>query len=98
MPDESGAFEYIAGMAVGDVTDVPEGLVVRDVPAATYAVFGCTVKTIQEAYDFIYGEWSAASGHERDVSLPGVEHYLPDMATGESPVFIHIPLRAKADA
>jgi predicted transcriptional regulator YdeE len=37
--------DYLAGMAVGDVNEVPEGLILREVPASRYAVFECTVKT-----------------------------------------------------
>ena len=95
MPDESGLFEYIAGMAVGDVADIPEGLVVREVPAATDAVVECTVATISQACSFIHGEWLPGSGYEHDASLPGLEHYPPDTTTGESPVFVHVPVRVK---
>jgi predicted transcriptional regulator YdeE len=46
--------DYLAGMAVGKVESVPEGLVLREVPAGTYAKFKGTVETIGELMD-IYG-------------------------------------------
>ncbi len=89
------AIDYIAGMAVGDVATVPEGLVVREVPAATDAVFECRVATISQTYDFIHKEWLAASEFDYDRSAPDFEHYPPDTVTGESPVFIHVPVRKR---
>lgn len=90
-----GAIDYIAGMAVGAVTTAPEGLVSREVPAATDAVFECTVATISQTYDFIHGEWLANSKYDYDRSAPEFEHYPPGTETGESPVFIHIPARKR---
>ena len=46
--------DYLAGMAVEGVVDVPEGLTLREVPASRYAVFECTVKTISDTYDWIF--------------------------------------------
>lgn len=97
MPDSEGLMEYVAGMAVGDVEAVPEGLVLREVVAARYAVFECTVGTIGEAYAHIHGMWLPSSEeYEFDDPKPGFEYYPPNTETNESPVFIHIPIRPRA--
>jgi len=96
--EESSKIEYLAGMAVGDVDSLPQGLVLRDVPAARYAVFQCTVKTIHQTYDYIFDEWFPSSPYEHDEPKPLFEHYPPDTATAESPVFLHVPIRLKGES
>lgn len=96
MPDDQGLMEYVAGMAVGDVEAVREGLVLREVPAARYAVFECTVSTIGEAYGHIHGAWLPSSEeYELHDRKPGLEYYPPNTESNESPVFIYIPVRPK---
>jgi AraC family transcriptional regulator len=93
--DEAG-FEYLAGMAIMPVQKIPAGLVVREVPAATYAVFACQVKAIGQTKRHIFGEWRSKSGREIDNSAPVFEQYPSAEDTG-SPVLIHIPIwEAKA--
>ncbi|MGD8239986.1 MAG: GyrI-like domain-containing protein [Armatimonadota bacterium] len=88
---EGGDMRYLAGMAVAGVAQVPEGLTMREVPGGRYAVFECTVATIHDAYDHIFGEWLPSSGYEHD-ARPDFERYGPDTATGEDPVLIHVPV------
>lgn len=76
LPDETGVFEYIPGVAVGEVDAVPEGLIVRDVPPGLYAAFPGRISTAQQTYDAIE-QWLASSTYSRDESRPGLEHYLP---------------------
>jgi predicted transcriptional regulator YdeE len=52
-PRSGTGMDYLAGMAVGEVESVPEGLTLREVPGSRYAVFECTVKTISDTYDWI---------------------------------------------
>lgn len=49
--DGGEAIDYLAGMAVADVVEVPDGLTLREIPASRYAVFECTVQTIDDTYD-----------------------------------------------
>jgi predicted transcriptional regulator YdeE len=90
-PDES--FDYMAGMAVGPVAETPQGLEVREVPAATYAVFACPVQSIGQTYRYIFSEWRAESGYEIDNATPAFEEYPPATAAN-APVLLHIPIRA----
>jgi predicted transcriptional regulator YdeE len=89
---EEGRFDYLAGMAITPPQTIPGGLVVREVPAATYAVFACPVAGIGQTYRHIFGEWRSASGYQIDNSAPAFEQYPPAEETA-SPVQIHIPIR-----
>ena len=93
--DEEGVIEYIAGMAVENVKDVPEGLVLRAVSAARDAVFECKVKTLGETWDYIFTQWLPASQYEYDRDVPSFEYYPPDTENDESPASIHIPIKDK---
>lgn len=87
-----GSFDYLVGMMVGKGSTPPEGVQVREVPAATYAVFACDVQAIGPAYGYIFGEWRAASGYEVDPTKCVFEQYPPATETN-APVLIHVPIR-----
>jgi len=91
--DPDGSFDYMAGMVVRPVAETSEGLEVRKVPAASYAVFACPVQSIGETYRYIFSEWRAESGYEIDNATPAFEEYPPAMETN-APVLLHIPIRA----
>ena len=91
---EEGGFDYVAGMAVAGVSTAPEGLVMRKVPAARYAVFECHVQTIGDTYRAIFGEWLPSSPYMLSSSAPSFEQYPPEGEKG-SLVRIHIPIEEK---
>ena len=66
----TGEFDYFAGMEVSSTAAIPASMVALDVPAQTYAVFPCTLPTIPETYQEIYGIWLPRSGYLR---APGPE-------------------------
>lgn len=84
-------FDYLAGMAITPVQATPAGLVVREVPAATYAVFACPVAAIGQTKHYIFGEWCSKSRFRVDTSAPTFEQYPPAEDTA-SPVLIFIPV------
>ena len=90
--DADGSFDYLTGMAVRPDAETPEGLEVRAVPAATFAVFACPVQSIGETYRYIFGEWRAESGYATDDASPAFEEYPPATDTN-APVLLHIPIR-----
>jgi predicted transcriptional regulator YdeE len=92
--EEDGIFDYVAGMVVADVGVVPEGLVVREVPAARCAVLECPLQSIGDTYRYAFAEWLPGSPYEFDSSAPAYERYSPEGDEG-SPVRIHIPIREK---
>lgn len=94
--DEPGMVDMLAGMAVGSADTVPEGLVVRIVPAAEYAVFECAMDALRPTWGAIYGRWLPSSEqHEQDETKACFEFFPPGSETGESPVLIHVPLKGK---
>lgn len=70
----SGEFDYMAGLQVSSTADIPAGMVSYDVPAQTYAVFPCTLPTLRDVFDQIYGVWLPASGYARTAG-PELELY-----------------------
>jgi AraC family transcriptional regulator len=61
-----GEFEYVACWEVTDTNNIPEGMVVRQVPAYRYAVFTHKGKldTLADTYNYIYETWLPQSGEE----------------------------------
>jgi predicted transcriptional regulator YdeE len=90
--EQQGFIEYVAGVAVENVENSPEGLVLRKIPEGQFAVFSCPVQAIGETYRHIFGEWLTTSGFQLDGSVPSFEKYPPAGDT-MSPVLIHIPIR-----
>ncbi len=90
-----GSADYLVGMAVENLTEIPEELAERVLPAAKYAVFPCTVGTIGETYGQIYGQWLPASDYEYDIMAADFELYPPDTETNQSPAEVYIPVKEK---
>ena len=92
--DASGEFDYVAAYEVGSESGIPDGLVKRDVPAQTYAVFTCTLPTIREAYQYAYKSWLPESGTQR---TPGPEFELYDQdfdpQVPTSPMYLYVPVK-----
>jgi hypothetical protein len=84
-------------MAISLAEKVPAGLVVREVPAATYAVFACPVQTIGQTKRYIFDEWGPRSSFPIDNLAPIFEQYAP-AADIVSPVRIHVPVKTAAEA
>lgn len=87
--------DCLAGMAVPADTACPDGLALREVPAARYAVFTCTLATIHNTYEHIFHTWIHASPYTHDGPKPCFEQYAPGTDSGESPVFVHIPIQRR---
>jgi predicted transcriptional regulator YdeE len=94
--DKLDLVDYVVGMAVSDKTNpLDEGLVVRPVPAAEYAVFECTVQNIGQTYQYIINKWLPASPYEISSKAASFEEYPPE-GQDKFPVRIHIPVSKKA--
>jgi AraC family transcriptional regulator len=93
MDEATGEFDYLAGFAVSDASDVPEGMVRWDVPEGTYAVFTCTLPTLGETFRQVYHTWLPQSGygpgHGMDIELYG-EGFDPQDPASEMAVYIPI--------
>lgn len=92
--DESAnEMEYVAGVEVDDVSEVPDGMVSVDVPAQTYAVFPTTLPALHETIRHIYDEWLPDSDYERSAG-PEFELYDEDFDSDDddSELYLYIPV------
>jgi AraC family transcriptional regulator len=91
--EESGAFDYIAGIEVDSSADIPEGMVSIDVPDQTYAVFTSTLPTLLKTYQHVCKTWLPQSDYRR-ADGPEFELYdatfNPADETSELHVFIPV--------
>ena len=83
----------LAGMAVRDDAEIPEGWIIRDIPAARYAVFETTLRDIGDATEYALNQWLPGSDYELDTPKPRFDLMPPDTTTQESPVSVWIPVR-----
>jgi predicted transcriptional regulator YdeE len=98
-PDDEpleGAFEYVAGLPVTKVEDVPEGFVVRQVPEHTYAIFSHkgSLAGLSKTYEYIYETWLPQSSYELAQKLD-FEYYNEDFKdfAADSVFYIYIPIK-----
>lgn len=96
--NEETEFEELAGVAVSETAEIPEGMKSADIPSGKYAVF--THKgpfmELSKTYDYIWGTWIPRSGMEVDMRSD-FEQYDMNRMFGpdhpESEVDIYIPLK-----
>jgi AraC family transcriptional regulator len=89
--------DYVVGMAVPDGTaPTSEGLVIRTIPTAQYAVFKCPVEKIGQTYQYIFGKWLPNSPYKISSIAPAFEEYPPE-GQEKLPVCIHIPVSKKSE-
>jgi predicted transcriptional regulator YdeE len=90
--------DVLAGMAVTGVTEVPAGLVLKQVPAGRYAVVETTMTNIGQTWNELNERWLPGSAYERCAS-PDIEYYSPvGESGGEMKVLICIPVREREKA
>lgn len=91
--DENGRINYLAGFAVSDANNLPDGMSSWAVPAQKYAVFPCTLQTIQQTFHHIFETWFPQSGYQKaegpDLEVYGEEF---DPETGEG-MAIYMPVK-----
>jgi predicted transcriptional regulator YdeE len=91
---QQNLIDYVTAMAVPDRSEpVNEGLVVRTVPTAQYAVFECPVEKIGQTYQYIMNKWLPASQYRINTSAASFEEYPPEGQ--DLPVCIYIPVTEK---
>jgi AraC family transcriptional regulator len=91
--EATGEFDYVAAREVESATEIAKGMTVVNIPAQTYAVFPCTLRTIQKTFEMIDSSWLPTSGYHR-VDGPEFELYDESFEAGNdnSPMFIYIPV------
>jgi AraC family transcriptional regulator len=95
--DDSGNFDYIAGVEVADFTDLPREFQRARIPAQKYAVFahGGHISDIRRTVNTIWNHWLPASGFEV-ADAPNFERYGEefDPDTGHGGFEIWVPIAA----
>jgi AraC family transcriptional regulator len=78
-PDENGKKdEFLDVLGLEVISEVNmDDFEVHTVPAAIYAEFNCTYKSSVKTNRYIYGEWFASTGYERDGTKPDIVAYFP---------------------
>jgi AraC family transcriptional regulator len=95
--DQDMIMDFIAGVEVAPGTAVPAGLVARELPAASYAVFACAMKDTMATWMAIMQEWMPTSGYEWDMSASPFEHYPPGfMGEPDEQFAIWVPVKKQA--
>jgi len=91
-----GEFEYVASLKVDKEEDIPEGLVVRHIPAAKYAVFTHvgSLDKLKDTYNYIYQTWLPQSGMQLD-GYHDFEYYNQDFKdfAPDSRFYIYVPVK-----
>jgi len=93
--DQPGGVEYLAAMVVHPSAIPPEGMLLREVPTARYAVFECAVQSIGDTYRFIFQQWLPSTSFGLSPGVPVFERYPPE-GEATSPVLIHVPITEAA--
>ena len=74
---EGKDFEYLIADNYNPCNEVPEGLVTRFIPAGTWAVFPCKLKTLQDVNTKIWSEWLPNCKEYKLSGNYDVEMYTP---------------------
>ncbi|UZD96833.1 GyrI-like domain-containing protein [Pseudomonas corrugata] len=97
-PDGQGGFEYIAGVEISRLDDLPEQYRWIEIQPAHYAVFEHRgpLKTLPGTFHYIWNVWLPQSGHEA-ADAPEFERYSEDFnpRTSEGTLEIWIPLKRR---
>lgn len=91
----SGLIDYVAGLPVKQLADIPQGMVGREVPAQTYVVMPAHgLEDIGPTYNRILKEWMPTSGYQ-PADGPDFEYYPEDFNPNdpESIVDIYFPIK-----
>ena len=94
---EPGMTDMLACMRVGELpSQLPEGLVAREIPAAQYVVATCGMNAIGATWQYLYEEWVPNSTeYTVDPTKADFEYFPPNCETGVAPVTIYVPVRKK---
>ena len=94
-PHPTARMEYIAAYKVTELTDIPNGMVGKEVPAQTYVVFQAHgLDDIGSTYHRILQEWLPASGYQPGDG-PDFELYDEefDPVTASGTLYIYFPIK-----
>ncbi len=97
--DAGGNFPYVIGDRLEPGADMSEGLIVREIPAHTWARFSCTgplPEAVQSVTKQVYSEWLPTNGVYEVAQYMEIEMYSAgDTASPEYHSEVWIPIRKK---
>ncbi|MGP4071638.1 GyrI-like domain-containing protein [Piscibacillus sp. B03] len=91
-------FLYTAGVVVTSVDDVPEGMVVKEIPEQEYAIvrYQGEIKEIGKGFNYFYNEWLPQSDYQKSGAFE--YEYYGEGFKGDSPesvLEVHFPVTKK---
>lgn len=96
--EESGEFDYLAGVEVEAADSVPNGMEAWDVDAQNYAVFPTTLSALNDTYRYASEDWLQETTNYRRTPGPEFEQYAqgfhPD--NPDSQLDLYIPIEPLA--
>ncbi len=96
--DEGNEFTYVCSVKVNDYSDIPQGMVKRDIAAQLYARFDHKgpIASLEDTLKYIWGSWLPKSKFEY-VEKPDFELYAEGFndANPENILQIFIPIKEK---
>ncbi len=91
--EEAEIFDYVSACEVKPGEEMPEGMVTREIPAQTYAIFNTTLPEIQATMGYIYSTWLPSSKYERgpgpEFELYG-EEFSPDEPASRFDIYVPV--------
>jgi AraC family transcriptional regulator len=90
----TGDFDYLAAFGVDSADDIPAGMEVWAVPEQTYAVFPCTLATIQQVMGDAYRMWLPQSAYQ-GAEGPMFEFYDENFTGDNSPLYIYVNIKPR---
>ena len=90
--EEEGRVDFVAGMAIDDLDEVPEGLVVREIKGGKLALFRCGLAELGETWRNIHTRWLPEAGYTEDEQRTCMEYFPPGCHEGRAKVEIGVPI------
>ncbi|WHI50911.1 GyrI-like domain-containing protein [Microbulbifer sp. MLAF003] len=91
-------FKYVCCAPVADLTQVPEGMVARELPEQLYAKFvhRGSITTLEQTLKYIWGSWLPKSNYDY-IEKPDFELYPPryQVASPTAEMYLHIPVKER---
>jgi AraC family transcriptional regulator len=93
--EEGGAFEYLAGVEVASLDNLPPGMVGWGIPALTYAVLPAhDVPDIGPVSNYFYREWLPQS-QEFEMGEGLMIEYYPETYSRDLIIYLYFPVKRK---
>jgi len=91
-----GEFDYLAGVEVDSVANMPAGMESWEIPEQQYAVFVFPFRDMRQNYRYIYQEWLPASEYQL-AEAPELEFYPAtfDPDDQNSEMFLYLPIKPR---